>query len=339
MKRTAVALFSLLVLGLSAPAHQAAAQGVQERSIKIAFSQNDEHPQGIGAKRFAELVSSKSGGKMQVKLHGSGKLGGDLAVISSLQGGTVEMLITTPGLLTGVVKDFESIDLPFVFNSVAEASAVLDGPFGAKLYDKLPEKGLVGLAYWDFGFRNVTNSKRPIAKLEDFSGLKIRVVQSPVYVDLFTALGANAVPMPWPELYSALEQKAVDGQENPASAIASAKFNEVQKYLTLTRHTYNPQAVLISKKFWDRLSDAEKKIIRDAMNETTPYQRQVSRATDEASIDTLKKAGMQVTEVAPAELARMREAVKPVIEKHSAPIRATMDDLRAELVKVRGSAK
>ena len=137
--------------------------------------------------------------------------------------------------------------------------------------------GLVGLAYWELGFRNVTNSKRPLAKLEDFSGLKLRVLQSPLFIDTFTALGANPVPMPFPEVYTALEQKVVDGQENPITVIVDSKFQEVQKYLSLTRHIYNPQAVIMSKKSWDKLNAAEQKIIQDAAREATAYQRQVSR--------------------------------------------------------------
>lgn len=222
----------------------AQAQDIKERTLKIAFSQQDAHPQGLGAKRFADLVAAKSGGKLKVNLFGGGKLGGDQAMISALQGGTVEFLITTPGLLTALVKDFEAVELPFLFQTPAEALAVLDGPFGRKLYGKLTDKGLVGMAYWDFGFRNVTNTRRPVTRLEDFSGLKLRVVPSAIYVDLFKALGANAAPLPWPELYGALEQKAFDGQENPASAIAAAKFYEVQTYLSLTKHMYNAQAVL-----------------------------------------------------------------------------------------------
>lgn len=317
----------------------AGAQAIKGRAIKIAFSQNDTHPQGIGAKRFAELVANKSGGKMKVNLFGSAKLGGDVQVLSSLQGGTVEMQITTGGLLSSIVKDFEAIELPFVFQSPEEALAILDGPFGKNMFSKLPEKGLVGMAYWDFGFRNVTNSKRPITKLEDLSGLKIRVIQSNIYLDTFKGLGANAVPLPWPELYGAMEQRAVDGQENPASAIENAKFYEVQSYMSLTQHVYNANTVLMSKKFWDQLSDVEKKIIQDAMSETTPFQRQMSRANDESAVELLKKAGMKVNTVSPSERARMRDVLRPVLEKHSAPIRSTVDDLNVELAKLRATVK
>jgi tripartite ATP-independent transporter DctP family solute receptor len=319
------------------PVSAALAQDIKERSLKFAFQNQADHPQGLGAKKFADLVAAKSGGKMTVKLFGGGTLGGDLPTVSALQGGTVEVTVLNAGLLSGIVKDFEVVDFPFLFNSGAEADKVMDGPFGRKLLDKLAEKNIVGLGYWDLGFRNVTNSKRPITKLEDLSGLKLRVVQSPVYLDVFKELGANAVPLPFPELYTALEQRAVDGQENPATVIASAKFFEVQKFLSLTRHIYNPQALIVSKKLWDQLSVTEKKVLTDAAQESTVFQRQTSRDREASAIEALKKGGMQVNELAPAEVVRMRDKVKPVIEKHSASVgTALVAELNAAIAKARG---
>ena len=333
-------LLILLCAGVAAsllPISASFAQDIKERSLKFAFQNQADHPQGLGAKKFADLVAAKSGGKMTVKLFGGGTLGGDLQTVSALQGGTVEVTVLNAGLLSGIVKDFEVVDFPFLFNSGAEADKVMDGPFGRKLLDKLADKNIVGLGYWDLGFRNVTNSKRPITKLEDLSGLKLRVVQSPVYLDVFKELGANAVPLPFPELYTALEQRAVDGQENPATVIASAKFFEVQKYLSLTRHIYNPQALIVSKKFWDQLSAAEKKVVTDAAQEATVFQRQTSRDREASAIETLKKGGMQVNELAPAEIARLRDKVKPVIDKHSASVgAAVVAELNGEIAKARG---
>ena len=178
---------------------------VRERNLKVAYVQDKDHPHGLGAQKFADLVAQKSGGKMKVRTYGSGQLGGDAQVISSLQGGTVEMTMVSPGLLVGLVKEFGILDLPFLFNSYTEVDAVLDGAVGKKLLEKLPEKGLIGLGYWDHGFRNLTNSRRPVTKMEDIAGLKVRVIQIPLFIETFNALGANAVPMPFPELYTALE--------------------------------------------------------------------------------------------------------------------------------------
>jgi TRAP-type transport system periplasmic protein len=308
----------------------------QTRTIKFAFQNQKEHPQAMGAEKFAELVAAKSGGKIKVKLFPGGTLGGDLQTVSALQGGTMEMTVLNAGLLSGQVKDFEVFDFPFLFNNTQEADAVIDGALGKRLLAKLSDKALIGLAYWDLGFRNLTNGKRPIAKVEDVAGLKLRVMQTPIYIDIFKALGANAVPMPFPELYTALEQKAVDGQENPVTVIVTSKFYEVQKHITLTRHTYNPQALLISKKFWDTLSDPEKTILRDAGQEATAYQRQVSRARETESLETLKKAGLQVTELSPSELQRFRDRVKPVIDKHAQTVGLeVVNELNAAIAKAR----
>ena len=170
------------------------------------------------------------------------------------------------------------------------------------------------------GYRSITNSKRPINKLEDIQGLKIRTIQNPLYIDMLNALGANAVPMPFTELYTALETKAVDGQENPYSTLEASKFYEVQKYMSATRHIYNPQLLLVSKKFWDTLSADEKKIFQDAANEARDYQRKVAREMSDKSRQFLVKNGMQINDIAPQEIARMRDKVKPVVDKYSAQI-------------------
>jgi tripartite ATP-independent transporter DctP family solute receptor len=161
--------------------------------------------------------------------------------------------------------------------------------WGKKLLDKLPEKNLIGLAYMEQGYRSISNSKRPIVKLEDIQGLKIRTIQNPLYIDMLNALGANAVPMPFPELYTALETKTVDGQENPFSTLEASKFYEVQKYMSTTRHIYNPQLLMVSKKFWDSLSAGEKKIIQDAAYEARDYQRKVAREMSQKSREFLTK--------------------------------------------------
>ncbi|MDM0014439.1 TRAP transporter substrate-binding protein [Variovorax sp. J22P168] len=325
-----------LVAAVATLAMVAAGAQVKERTLKFAFQNQTGHPQAQGAQKFAELVAAKSGNKITVKLFPGGALGGDLQTVSALQGGTVEITVLNAGILTAQVKEFAAYDFPFLFNNGKEADAVTDGPFGKNLFAKLEEKGLHGLGYWDLGFRNVTNSKRPIAKADDIAGLKIRVIQSPIYIDLFNTLGANATPLPFPELYSALDQKAVDGQENPNTVILSSKFAEVQKYLTQTRHIYNPQALIISKKTWDGMSADEKKIVGDAAAEATVFQREVSRGAADSALESLKKAGMTVTELPPAEMAKLREKVKPVIDKYSATVgEATVKELMAEIAKVR----
>ena len=223
------------------------------------------------------------------------------------------------GILQSLVKEFAVVDFPFLFNDVNEVDAIMDGPVGKRLADKLPEKGLVNLAYYDLGFRNLTNSKRPVRTAADIAGLKIRVIQSPTYIDTFTALGAEAVPMAFTEVYSALEQKKIDGQENPFAVIASNKLDAVQKYLTETRHIYNPQSFLMSKATWDRLNEDERKIILDAANESAVFQRKVSREAQDRSLASIRKT-LLVDELAPGEVEKIRAKLKPVVEKYSASI-------------------
>jgi len=323
----------LMFLGTSADAAE-----FKSRTVKFAFQNVKEHPQGLGAQKFADLLAEKTGGKIKVRLFPGGTLGGDIQTISAAQGGTMEMSVMNAGLLSGLSKEFVLVDLPFLFNNEAEADAVLDGKIGERLLATLPEKNLVGLGFWDLGFRNVTNNRQPITKAEDIAGLKIRVVQSPIFIDMFKALGANPVPMPFPELYTALETGAVDGQENPNKTIEQSKIYEVQKYLAITRHVYNPQLLFVSKKMWDQLSDDEKKVFQEAADEATAYQRKISREQNATSVETLKGHGIQVTELAPEEVEKMRDKVQPVLEQYSAQVGDDlMKNLRAEIETARAT--
>jgi TRAP-type transport system periplasmic protein len=327
---------SLLGAMLMAGSTGAIAADIKDRTIKYAVIYDIKHPHGLGAQKFADLVAERSGNKIKVKIYPNGTLGGEVPIISAMQGGTVEMSAVATSQLVGVIKDFAALDLPFLFNNEKEVDRVVDGPVGKALVDKLPEKGLIGLSWFEHGFRNLTNSKRPVMKMEDIQGLKIRVEQNAVAIDTWNMLGSNAVPMPFPELYSALEQKAVDGQENPYSTVDSAKFYEVQKYLSVTKHKYTPLVLMVSKKFWDQLSADEKKIIQDAATEAAVYQRKANRDLNEQYLQSLKKTGLQINEVPAAEVARMRAKVQPVVDKYSAQIGGTLvKDLYGEIEKAR----
>lgn len=296
----------------------AAAQNVQERTIRWGHLNNTDHPVSKGVQKFTEIVAAKSGGKIKVKEYPANQLGSEMQQQSALRAGTQEMQSPATTSLVGIVKDYGLIDFPFIVSTPQQADALLDGPLGSALLAKLPEKGLVGLGYWDLGFRNVTNSRRPITKGEDLDGIKIRVIPNPVYLETFKAFNANPVPMSFSELYTALETRTVDGQENPFSVILSNKFYEVQKYLSVTNHTYSTNIILVSKKFWDQLSPDEQKILQDAANEARDYQRKVSREQAQSAVSDLKAKGMAVNEITPAELARMRDKTKPIAQKFSA---------------------
>lgn len=328
-----------LLLKSIAVAVAVAAFGVaqaQEKTIKFATQNPKGHPIVMGLEKFAELVTAKSAGKIKVNLFPGGTLGSDQANVSALQGGTLEMVSMNSGILASQVKEFAIYDLPFMFANSREADGVVDGPFGKKMHTKLEEKGLVGLAYYELGFRNITNSKRPITKVEDIAGLKLRVIPNPINVDWVKALDANPTPLPFPEVYAALEQKAIDGQENPITVINANKLYEVQKFVTLTNHQYNPQSVLISKKFWDTLSVAEKQIVQEAASESAKYQREQARGQVAAALDNMKKSGMTVSELSPADQTKFVEKMKPVITKHAGAVGPdTVNDLLAELAKQR----
>ncbi|MBN8443463.1 MAG: TRAP transporter substrate-binding protein [Thauera sp.] len=324
-----------VVAALTIFAVGAASAQVNERTLKLGIQNPKGHPAELGAQKLAEVVAAKSGGKMKVKVFSGGQLGGDAQTVSALQGGTVEMTILNSGILGAQVKDFEVFDFPFMFANSAEADAVLDGAFGKNLHQKLEAKGIVGLGYWELGFRNLTNGRRSIQKVEDIAGLKLRVIPNPINLDWVKALGANPVPLAFPEVYTALETKAIDGQENPVTVIHANKFNEVQKYLTLTRHQYNPQSIIVSKKVWDKLSADEKKILADAAAEAIQYERKITREQEAQALDALKKAGMEVTELPAAEVTKLREKMGPVIDKYATATPETLAALKAELAKQR----
>jgi len=308
-------------------------QDIQERVIRFGHLNNTDHPVSAGVRKFGELVAAKSGGRMQVKEFPSNQLGTEQQQTSALQGGVQEMQSPATTSIVGIAKDFGVVDFPFTVANHAQAFALLDGPLGRALLDKLPDKGLVGLAYWDLGFRNVTNSKRPIAKPEDLEGLKLRVIPNPVFLDTFKAFGANPVPMSFSELYTALETRTVDGQENPFSVILSNKFYEVQKYVSATQHVYGTNIILVSKKFWDRLSPAEQKILQDAAIEARDYQRKVSMEAAQKAVGELQAKGMAYNDVAPAERQRMREIAKPVTDKALATYDPAIQKLYAQEVQ------
>ncbi|TAF78036.1 MAG: DctP family TRAP transporter solute-binding subunit, partial [Curvibacter sp.] len=288
----------------------ASAQDIKERTIKFGLNSPEGHPAVAGMKKFAAAVEAKSGGKMKVQLFLNGSLGSDQATLSALKGGTVEMAVMNSGILASEVKALEVFDFPFMFANEKEADAIVDGPIGQKMHASLADKGIVGLSYWELGFRNITTGKKQITKVDDIAGLKLRVIPNTINVDWVKALGANPTPLPFPEVYAALEQGAIDGQENPIAVIAANKFWEVQKNVALTNHQYNPQSVIFSKKVWDTYSAAERKIIDESADEAVKAQREANRAALNNNLELLKKNGMTITTLPAAEIAKLREKMK-----------------------------
>jgi tripartite ATP-independent transporter DctP family solute receptor len=309
-RRTLIA--ATAAAALATPFAASWAQDIKPRIIRFGYGLNEISNQGRATKLFAEEVEKASGGKMKVRAIGAAALGSDLQMQQALIGGAQEMMVGSTATLVGITKEMAIWDTPFLFDNAKEADVVLDGPVGQKVMDKLQEKGLVGLVYWENGFRNLTNNKRAVTKLEDMDGIKLRVMQNNVFIDSFKTLGANAVPLPFSELFTALETKTVDGQENPYNTILSSKFYEVQKYLTVTNHVYSPWIVLVSKKYWDGLSKVEQKVLLDAAKKSRDFERQDTRAEADKALADLKAKGMQINQLSPAEANRMREKLAAV---------------------------
>jgi TRAP-type transport system periplasmic protein len=335
VRRTLVA--AAAVAAFAAP-FAAAAQDIKPRLIRFGYGLNEQSNQGRAVKFFAEQVEKASGGKMKVRAIGAAALGPDVQMQQALIGGAQEMMVGSTATLVGISKEMALWDTPFLFNNAKEADAILDGPIGEKVLAKLPEKGLVGLVYWENGFRNLTNSKRPVTRMEDLDGIKLRVMQNNVYLDSFKTLGANAVPLPFSELFSALETKTVDGQENPYNTILSSKFFEVQKYLSVTNHVYSPWIVMVSKKWWDGLSKDEQKVLTDAAKASREFERKDTREEASKALADLKAKGMLINELPATEAARMRDKLTKVNASIGANIGMDLwQETQASLAKLRGA--
>lgn len=318
LKKIARATSIAVALGLTFAAYTSTASAeIKERTLKFGHLSTADATNGKGAAKFSELVAERSGGKIKVEIYNSGQLGNEVQQIGATQGGAQDFVLLSSSPLTSMVKHLQVLDFPGMLTDKKVAYALLDGPIGTGMLEEFSKKNLVGLAFWENGYRQFTNSKRRIQKIEDFEGLKVRVIQNPIYIDMFQGLGTHAVPMSFNELYTALETKMVDGQDNTISTNDMARFDEVQKYLTITNHIYNPMVLVGSKKMWDSFSAEEQKIIGDAAKEAGAYQRQVNTDTEASQIKHMESNGMTVDRFSLMEMGKMRAKMKPVIDKYS----------------------
>lgn len=283
--------------------------------FKLAHVVNEKDGFHIAAMKFKELVEERSGGKIEIEIYPNATLGDERTLLEGMQMGTVDMGVITNGPIANFVPEIGVFELPFLFSSREEAYKVLDGPVGKEILSKLEDANLKGLAFAERGFRNLTNSKKDVVTPADMSGLKIRVMENPVYIDTFKALGANTVPMAWTEALTALQQGTIDGQENPVVVIHSFKLYETQKYLSLTRHTYSPATIMMGLDKFKKLPEDLQKIVVEAAQEAAEYERKLNEEGEAAQLDDLKKQGMEVTE---PDIAAFKEAVKSVYEKYGA---------------------
>lgn len=304
----------------------------EKQTLRISLGINDKHPEYEGAMKFKEIVESKTD-DFEVEVYHSGQVADDRAAIEMLQFGTLEITIPSTSPLVNFVKEYGVFDLPFTMPTSEVADKVLDGEFGDKMFTYLEDQGLVGLAWWENGYRHLTNSERPVEKMEDLQGLKIRTMENEIHLDAWKALGANPTPMAFPELFAAMQQGTVDGQENPYPTILLSKFNEVQDYVSSTGHVYTPFIFLFSKSIWDEFTAEQQEILSSAAIEAGKYNRERNRQVADESLEALKE-NMTFSEITPEEHKRFAEKIRPVIEKHAETIGTEIvDEYLAEIEK------
>ncbi|OLO26385.1 ABC transporter substrate-binding protein [Alkalihalophilus pseudofirmus] len=296
----------------------------QVKIIRAGIGLNDEHPQFKGLLKFAELVEERTEGGIVVEAYHSGQLGDDRSMMEALQLGTQEVTVPSTAPIANFISEFSVFDFPFLFPSSEVADAVLDGEVGQKFLGKLENQNLVGLAYWENGFRDLTNSKRAVASMEDFKGLAVRTMENELHLEAFRALGANPTPMAFTELFTALQQGTVDGQENPVATIYLQAFHEVQGHVSNTHHIYSPFVFLMSKTFFDGLTAEHQEIVSEAAYEAGLYQRQLNREANAQYLENLIEEGMTFTEITPEARAEMVEAIQPVLDKYAERIGAEL---------------
>lgn len=310
-----VMVFCLLLLTGCSSQKDTAAKKEEVKTMKIGHVMGKDRSLHKAMVKFGQDLEKATNGKIKVEVFSDGVLGGDRQVLEALQMGTVQATSVSTGPVAAFAPRMDVFDLPFLFKDKPTAYKVFDGPVGQELLNDLPKAGLVGMGYWENGFRHLTNNKREVKTAEDIKGLKIRTLESKVHVETWKALGANPTPMSFSQLYSALEQGVVDGQENPYGNVVASKFNEVQKYLTNTGHIYNANIFLISKKFWDGLSDQEKDIVKKVAEESKVYQRQLNDKEDQDSVAILTQKGMKITDLNSGEKEKLQQILQPVYKQ------------------------
>ncbi|OEG63387.1 MAG: ABC transporter substrate-binding protein [Halanaerobium sp. MDAL1] len=296
-----------------------------EYTINAGIGLNDKSAQYMSLEYFKKLVEERSDGKIEVNLYHSSQLGDDREMMEALQMGTQQMTCPSTAPIAPFVNGFKVFDLPFLFPTHEAADYVLDGPVGQNLLKQLEDEGLVGLAYWENGYRQLTNSKRPVESPEDVKGLKVRTMENPMHLAAWKEMGANPTPMAFGELFSAMQQGVVDGQENPWGTIYLQNFFEVQDYTTDTGHVYSPLVLMMSKQFYDKLPTDLQQVVKVAAIEAKHHNRKTNRAMNAEYLNKLKDV-MEVTILTPEQKAEFQKAVQPVYDQFK-------DEIGAELVE------
>ena len=325
-------LMLVCILGLIIPATMTAAQV----TIQLSHDLPEDTPQHMGSLKFKEIVESNSGGEIQVEVFPAGQLGSDIETVELMQVGSIQASLVPTAKLSGFDPTLQIADLPFLFPSKEVCYCVLDSDVGDRLLSGLENIGLYGAAFWESGFKQLTADK-PIRRPEDYKGLKIRVMESPILIEQFKAMGANAIPINFSEVYNALQQGVVDGQENPLVSITKMRFYEVQDYMTLSYHGYLGYAFLFSKIFWDELSPEQQTLLKNAAVEAAQYERQLTADMENGFIQTIKESGTEVIELTDEERKAFEDATKSVHEKFADSI--GQENLDMVYAKIKECAK
>lgn len=287
---------SLLLVAGAVLGFCAAAPVVAQTTLKmnISISQNSHY--GVAVDTFAREVEKRTAGRYKVQNFYSGALGAERESIEALQVGTLDLTMTSTGPVPNFVPEVAILDIPFLFRDYAHARAVLDGPIGQDMLGKFPAKGVQALAWGENGFRHMTNSKRPVNSPDDLKGLKMRTMENPVHIQAYKAFGIIPTPMAFTEVFTALQQGTVDGQENPVSVISAAKFDQVQKYMTMTGHVYSPALILMSKAQWDKLTAPDKQAFTESATEAVKANRARIDDDEKRAVADLRAKGMVIVE-------------------------------------------
>lgn len=296
--------------------------------IKLSHVVNEKDGFHIAALKFKELVEENS--DYTIEIHPNAELGDERTLLEGMQFGTIDMGVITNGPVSNFYPEIAVLELPFLFSSNEEAYRVMDGPIGQEMLDNLSKVGLKGLAYAERGFRNLTNSKREVLTPADLKGLKIRVMENPVYIDTFKALGANAVPMAWTEALTAMQQGTIDGQENPVNVIYSFKLAETQKFMSFTRHTYAPALFVMSQSLFKTLDEANQKLFKESAQKAAEHERAWNMEKESEQLAAIKEHGMKVSE---PDLKPFQEAVTPVYDKYGKKFGKYFTAIQQELGK------
>jgi tripartite ATP-independent transporter DctP family solute receptor len=312
----------ILIAAALAAALPAGLAGAADMTLNLGFVGGPQAPEAIAMGQFAEEIAAKTGGRIEIRLQGGGALGGDREVIEGVQLGTVEMTVVSTSIVANFDADLKIFDIPFLFRDFDQADAVLKGPIGAEILAGMDASGLHGLAFGGMGFRQLSNNAKPVASVADVEGLKIRTQQNEMHIAVWSELGVLPTPMAIPEVYTALQQGVVDGQENPIGAIINNRFGEVQKYVSLTDHAFTPLVMLIAPSVWGGLSEADKEIFTAAAGNAMDRNRQEVEKVLKTGLDTLRGQGVTI-----------------VTEVDKASFRNKLDGLFAEFAKTFGEDK